>query len=51
MSNPLCIIAIKNLLEWDNLGVLKFDICETLETRSRRRKVVFEVVHLIREGE
>ena len=34
MSNPLCIIALSIRLEWDNLELLKFDICETLETRS-----------------
>jgi hypothetical protein len=32
MSNPLSIIALSIKLDYDYLELLKFDICETLET-------------------
>ena len=51
MSNPLCIIALSIRLDYNYLELLKHGFCETLETRRLRRKVVFKVVHLIREDE
>jgi hypothetical protein len=51
MSNPLCIVALSIRLKYIYLELVKVGICETLETRSRRHKVVFKVVHLICEDE
>ena len=51
MSNSLCIIALSIRLDYNYLELPKLGICETLETRNRRRKAISKVVHLIRKDE